>query len=247
MPVFPRLRAVLAVTGAAVLLAACDGEDDDLFPDDVGRGGQPADEATPADGDGTAVAQGRELAQLITRGFASTVRVTYERRTPQGDTQTMVLASDGQRTAWRLPTARMITRADGTRIVCRQDDQPPRCFRAGGRAPSAPAASIAPFLGVATALEQELEGLPGYAAADQREIAGRTARCATFNPAGLLAGPSTGEATLCVDADTGVLLSYGATAPEAGTATFEAVELGDPREEDFAVPAEPVPMEQMGS
>lgn len=242
----PRLGVLLAVAGAVVLLAACDDEDDP-FPDDASRAGRPTATAAPADSDGQGAAAGGDFAELVSRGFASTVRVTYQLRSPQGPIQTMVLSSDGQQTAWLMPAARMIARADGTRIVCRDRGQPVECFEAGGRAPSAPAAAVAPFLGLATALEEGLGELPGYAAADQREIAGRTAECARFNPAGLLAGPSTGEATLCVDADTGVLLSYGATNPEAGTTSFEAVELGQPRDADFAVPAEPVPRQQLDS
>jgi len=254
------VRSVLVLVVGVVLLAGCGGGDDDPTvqggPDDeqtaadepgsgdAGEAGSDdAGEAGDGD-DGSSPAQGRDFAELASQGFSSASRVTYEVATSGEATQTLVLSSDGQQTAWLMPEARMIMRGDDTQIFCDESAQQAQCFDVSGQAPAGAMAGAAPFLGLATSFQGGVESFPGFVSTGEREIAGRTAACGTFDASRIAAGDN-GEATLCVDAETGVMLSYEATGPQAGTSSLEAVEVGEPQDSDFEPPAEPMSMDDL--
>lgn len=237
-----RIALLLTLLGGALLLSACDGGGDATADDASPTEGEAATEMTPTD-DGDAVDSG-EFADLIHRGFGRAVRVTYEVTSPGEAPQTMVWSSDGQQTAWLMPEARVLIRDDGARVFCDERYEHPQCFHVNGEMPT-DAMTATAFFGVATAFQNGVDEMAGFSRAGRRDIAGRTATCASFNPAGLLAGSASGEATLCADVDTGVTLSYEAADPEAGAASLMAVELGEPQAGDFEPPIEPVPMDRM--
>lgn len=250
------IQILIALVVGAALLAGCGG-DDDTATDEAGA----TDEATPAeaedddnaddeaadtDDDTDESMQSGDFADLANRGFASEARVTYELQQDGEDPQTMVLSSDGEQTAWLMPDGRMITRADGTSIFCDESGQQAQCFEAGGEGQAGPMAGASPFFGMATAFQDGVENFPGFAHTGSEEIAGRSATCGTFEPTQFATGQDVGEATLCLDDDTGVMLRYEARDPEGAASSIEAVEVGEPEASDFEPPAEPVRFDQGG-
>lgn len=242
----------MLLTVGAVLLAGCGGDDP------VAEQPSQADEPTPAatgGGDDTAEAEdddgssdSRDFAELANQGFASKARITYEVQGSDESSQTLVLSSDGEQTAWLMPEGRMIVRADGTSIFCDESAQQARCFEMAGGSQGGPMAGASPFMGLATAFQGGVEAFPGFASTGEQEIAGRTARCGTFDASQFGAGQNAGggKATLCLDDETGVMLKYAAEELEGTAGSIEAVEVGEPRDSDFEAPAEPMRMDQGG-
>jgi hypothetical protein len=75
-------------------------------------------------------------------------------------------------------------------------------------------------------------------------IAGRDARCITFSassfsPLAALAGSLDGEATVCVDEETGFLLKLETNDGDSTKNVFLATEVGEASEEDVTPPVTP--------
>lgn len=234
------LRVVIVVFLGA-LLAACGG-DDSPAEEGSANGQDAADDRETEDSESV---QGDDFADLANQGFASAARVTYEMTAGDGQTQEMVLSSDGEQTAWLMPDARMIIRGDGTQIFCNEAGGQAQCFEMDGQTPSGGMSAATPFMGLATSFQEGVDNLPGFASVGEREIAGRTARCARFDPSRFATEQQAGEATLCVDSETGVMLSYETTSGQDTAASFTATDFGEPQASDFEAPAEPRQMDQM--
>lgn len=246
------LRLVGGFAAGALLLGACGGDDDT-----AGDGESPADATSPADddtaaadddGDTAASGEAAQFAELASEGFEANARVTYEMTGSTGDIETMTFSSDGERTALLMPEGRMIVTAEGGVIFCDESSSEARCFSMEGQsgAQGMMGAFATPFLGLATTFQEGVNDLPGYASSGEQEIAGRTATCATFDASQFVpAGEGGGEATFCVDAETGIALKYEASTAD-GTFGMEATEVGEPQAGDFEPPAEPQPMGQGG-
>ncbi len=245
------LQTLIALVIGAVLLTGCGG-DDDTTADETGATDTPTpvdveDDDTDEAADTDETLQSSDFAELANQGFASEARVTYELNQDGEETQTMVLSSDGEQTAWLMPDARMIARADGTSIFCDESGQQAQCFETGGEGQAGPMAGASPFFGLATAFQEGVESFPGFSNTGSEEIAGRSATCGTFEPTQFAAGgEDVGEATLCLDDETGVMLRYEARDPEGTVSSIEAVEVGEPEASDFEPPAEPVRFNQGG-
>lgn len=240
----------VAVIAALTLAAAACGDGDTTAgtptsPTATGDGSPaPSPTGTAAEPTGDAT-QG--FATLAERGFEARARVSY-RVTSAGTEETLTFSSDGQRTAILYPGGRVIVTAEGATIACITEG-PAQCFefpQAAGGAQNLAGAFAGPFVGLATAFESDAAVVPGFSLTGERDIAGRTATCATFDPSRLAVGTTGGEATLCVDADTGLILLYEVTA-EDGSWRMEALEVGEPSDEDFEPPAPPQPAPGGGS
>lgn len=236
------MRRYAAAALGAVILAACGGAADTTAEAPTGASPAPAQTA-PADGTPATTPEAdpaETFAQLAGQGFQASVRVTYEATDEVGRTQSLTFSSDGERSAILFPEGRLIDLGDRL-IMCQGEEH---CFELPGQGAgqaSAMAGIAAPFLGLAAVLEQG--AIPGLRFSGERQVAGRSATCATFDPTALPGGdPDAGEATLCVDAQTGVAVLYEVTGPQV-TWRMEAVEIGEPRPEDFEPP---VPPQQMG-
>lgn len=245
-------QVLIALAVGAVLLAGCGGDDtaDETgatdTPTPVDADDDSADDAEATDDDTDEALQSSDFADLANRGFASEARVTYELQQDGEDPQTMVLSSDGEQTAWLMPDGRMITRPDGTSIFCDESGQQAQCFEMGGEGQAGPMAGASPFFGMATAFQDGVESFPGFSNTGSEEIAGRSATCGTFEPTQFATGQDVGEATLCLDDDTGVMLRYEARDPEGTANSIEATEVGEPEASDFEPPAEPRRLNQGG-
>lgn len=233
---------ILLVLGA--LLAACGGDGDGDGPTD-GGGGNGQDAAEDGETQDSEPVQSGDFADLASEGFASAARVTYEMSAGDGQTQELVLSSDGERTAWLMPDGRMVIRADGTQIFCTESGGQAQCFEMGGQTPSGGMSAATPFMGLARSFQEGVDNFPGFTSVGEREIAGRTARCGRFDPSRFATEQQAGEATLCLDTETGVMLSYEATGAQGAAASFTATDFGEPQASDFEVPAEPMQMDQM--
>lgn len=220
-------------------------------PAGAGQPTLPGEDAGEGDGDaggGPGAARSGDFAELASQGFAATARVTYEMTRPEAiaaddQVQELVLSSDGERTAWMARDSRMIMRGGGTRVLCGAAGQQSRCVRTTSPDPhELTSMPTPPFMGLATSLQEGLRTLPGLSDIDEREVSGRTARCATFEGGRLGWGQPAGAATLCVDAETGVMLSYDAL---DGPVSLTGTDFGQPRDSDFEPPAEPRPLDDM--
>lgn len=238
-----RLLALLAVV--TLVAAACG--------DDGGDGGlveQGGDDDTAQQDDGGDGSGGGGFAALVEESEDARFRATYE-STSEGETsQAFTISQDPPRRAMIFEGGRLID--DGEQVVmCDGSGGQGQCFvmpSTGGASGTdvLGAAFAAPFLAYNTLLE---EGVPGVETTEgEAEIAGRAATCATIDASGLASGGgaetgATSSVEVCVDAETGILLRWGA--PGTGD-VFEAVEVGEPQESDFETPSEPQELPGVG-
>lgn len=181
------------------------------------------------------------FAQLARQGFQAQARVTYQvTGTGTGTGQTLTFSSDGESSAILYDTGRVIATADTT-IVCSEGGGAQQCIEFSGTGAgnqSLVGAFAAPLVGLTAAFEEGAQAVGGFTVTGERQIAGRTATCATFDPSALPTGDYVGEATLCVADDAGIVLLFEVTSPD-GTLRMEAVEVGEPQASDFEPPAPP--------
>ena len=230
------MSAVLALglTGAA----ACGGNDDDA-------GGDGDTTTTTADGPSatTTPSTGDEaLDELIAQAREATYKVVYG---AVGDEQ-IVVAQDPPRIAYVSGDGGLYQTADGRAVSCSGIREPAMaaCVLLPSSAGTLVEQAATTFFGPAyagfLAAAGEDRGLFGTIETSDDEIAGRDARCATFDPGASPLIPATGSFTACVDTETGVVLRVASSDANGDVVlTFEAVEFGTPSDADLDPPAEP--------
>lgn len=216
---FARIAAGLVL---AVVAVACNGN------------GDPGADDGP-DRDAVAI-DASEFAQVGAQALDTRVKVTYEVTAGgEGETQIqrMTLSQDPPRRSIRYEvggeTSLLIEPGDGAVIVCGGGSGQP-CVRFADETgfAGAGAAFMTPLFQSMEAY-RELEELPGYVSRGRTTIAGRSALCASWNPP--FAQGTTYEQ--CLDAETGIGLSWRYEVPGEGLLGFEAVEFGEPSDADF--------------
>ncbi len=215
-------RTAAAVT-LGLLVAACNGN------------GDPGADTEP-DRDAVAI-EASEFAEVGSRALDTQVKVDYEVTAggEGGDAQIerMTLAQDPPRRSVRFEvageTSLLIEPGDDSVIVCGGGSGQP-CVRFADETgfAGAGAAFMTPLFQSMEAY-RELDDLPGYVSRGRTTIAGRSAMCASWNPP--FADGSTYEQ--CLDAETGIGLSWRFEMPGEGLLGFEAVEFGEPSDADF--------------
>lgn len=241
-----RMRRPLALlVVGALALAACGGDDDGDATsepteadttDDTEADGD-SDDGDSADGDSGGPT---DFEALIEQGREANFKVTYESRT-DGDVDSVLTfyQLDGQVRLDTDETSAIIETADGAVTCDGIDTDSPTCTQVPVLGEFLDTALLG-FFGAWSVLWNEgLADMSGLVDVEEgtEEIAGRDARCATIDVSDF-ATDEAGEATSCVDAETGVLLRYAATSSDGGTSEIVATEFGEPSESDFEPPAD---------
>lgn len=192
------------------------------------------------DGDDVTTEAAGDFSALVEEASEARIRVTYT----NDDGDEITFSQDPPKQAILTAEARVITTADVTIVCTGEETDAPQCFEiegtgeeSGGLVSGLLGGFAAPFFAFTSLADERLADVE----TSEREIAGRTAICAEVQATGVLPGVDLeGEATYCIDADTGALLLSEATTADGETQRFEATDVGDPRPEDFEPPVEPV-------
>lgn len=242
----PRLIAIVAV--GALLLAACGGGDApeaDESPADVQSPAVETETDTPPADEAEDEAEDEAAGEAAFTGPQQPARVTYafeEGDMPEGMSE-FVLSFDPPRSALIYEQGRFIDTGEGEAIVCTTESGEAQCFvMPRGQQSQFVTGFFGSFFGIIEGFGEAVD-TPGFNRTGTREVAGRQATCATFDPAAMSA--QTGvevedvqDAEVCVDQETGIGLWYSVT--QGGeSSTVVAVEFGDPQPDDFTPPAEP--------
>jgi hypothetical protein len=223
------LTVALAVAG----LAACGGDDDDAGSAGTTAGSGPGDTGSTGD---------QRLDELLQQAREATYKVTYE----SIDGVQTIVAQDLPRVAYVSGDSGLYQTADGRAVSCSGISDPAMaaCVLLPSTSGTLVEQAATTFFGAAYAgfLAAADQGgdLFGTIETSDEEIAGRDAQCATFDPGASPLIPATGSFTACVDLETGVVLRVSGT-DQSGevVTTFQAVDFGEPTDDDLDPPAEP--------
>lgn len=230
----PILLAVALLVGAS----ACGGDGDDdastdaASPTTSGAGDETTD---PTTGD-------ERIDDLIERARESTFRIVYE----TGDGDRIVLAQDPPRYAFLQGDSGTYQTADGEAVTCSGIDDPEsaECTILPVAGDFLTQGFTTVFGGAFAAIviaAAEDDALFGTVELTDEQLLGRDAKCARFDPGSAPFIPATGTWQVCVDEETGAVLRSSGTDPDGNrTDVIEAVEFGDPDDDELDPPAEPV-------
>jgi hypothetical protein len=220
---------VLVILGA-LLLAACGGSDDDndaLAGKNTGNASAGNDNGNDNGDDGDS-----EYQELLAKAKNANLKVTYEFSTSEGtEGQVVTVSSNGEgKLAYFADDGDTHLITDGEEFTsCSDVKSEPECNTVSGGLAATGIAAYTTLLGLpATALSN----YTGSFANDSTEtIAGREARCVSFNYLG-------GEWKSCSDKETGIGLLWEASSGGQGGG-FKATEVTEPSDSDFEPDATP--------
>ncbi|HEX5616196.1 MAG TPA: hypothetical protein VFZ83_13675 [Acidimicrobiia bacterium] len=239
-----RRSRILALALAVVLFGAaagCGGGDDsDDASVTTADGG--SDDTTDDTDDTTDDTTGDErIDDLIEKSREATFRVVYE--TASGE---MIIAQDPPRYALIQGDSGTYQIENGDAVSCSGIDDPDTAecttLPIGGDFLTQTISGMfgGAFAAILIAAGED-DDVFGTIDLEDDEIAGRDAKCATFDPGSASFVPDTGTWEVCVDEETGATLrSRGTDADGNETDVIEAIEFGEPTDEDLDPPAEPV-------
>jgi len=208
------IRSLVTVL-ALLILGACSSSNP--------AGQSDGDEPTPPP---TTGAEAAAFLESLREGFSDApFEITYRiSSTGQAEDAEITWAQDPPRSSYRFTAGGsgtlIIDPGDGSGSISCSGDQCVR-FPDEGQIPAA--AFLAPLFAFRDAIA-EADDLPGFASTGDATIAGRSAQCASWT--------FTGTAQACVDAELGLLLRWSASFQGQET-SFEAIEFGEPSDDDF--------------
>jgi hypothetical protein len=221
---------VLGLVLIAGLVAGCGGDDDDGGD----AGGTTTPSATQPDGGGD-----NEFSQIVAQAQSANIRIVYER---DGE-DSITIAQNGEgKSAFTQGDNTIYTDTEANSTVsCDGTGEDAECTEIplGGAA----ASILTAFTGIFTGLVDLPESVfDGEVSSDT--IAGRDAKCITFGagdftPLAALAGSIDGEATICVDEETGFLLKLQTDDGSSTKELFIATEVGEATDDDVTPPVTP--------
>jgi hypothetical protein len=223
---------VLGLVLIAGFVSGCGGDDDDSG--DAGSTTPPTETTRPDDGGGS-----NEFSDIVAKASEANIRIVYER----DDEDSITIAQDGEgRSAFTDGDTTIYTDTDDNSTVsCDGTGTDAECTEipVGGIGASILTGFTGLFTGLVN-LDSSVFG--GDVSSDT--IAGRDARCITFSassfsPLAALAGSLDGEATVCVDEETGFLLKLETNDGDSTKNVFLATEVGEASEEDVTPPVTP--------
>ncbi|MFZ4514713.1 MAG: hypothetical protein ACOYN3_00125 [Acidimicrobiia bacterium] len=181
-------------------------------------------------GGGSSSKNDNAYAKLVEKGNNAKVKITY--RYSDGSTSTII--QDPPKRAFLLAGDTAIYEEDSKTWVV--------CSNVGNADVSCSKVDSSPFFkgyaGVGDGWLTEIlktKDLPGVTLIGEKQIAGRTATCATYS----LPDLGSGKVESCVDKDTGVVLLWKATDDGKTNFALEATEVSTPKASDFTPPATP--------
>jgi hypothetical protein len=226
------MATVLGLVLIAGFVSGCGGDDDNSSgSSDTTPTTQPDDSGN---GDGS-----NEFSEIVAKASKANIRIVYER---DGE-DSITIAQDGEgRSAFTDGDTTIYTDTEeNSTVSCDGTGADAECTEIplGGVAASILTGFTQVFTGLVN-LDSSVFG--GDVSSDT--IAGRDARCITFSassfsPLAALAGSLDGEATICVDEETGFLLKLETDDGSSAKNVFLATEVGEATDEDLTPPVTP--------
>lgn len=228
------MRKVTATVLGLVLLAgfvsSCGSDDKTSDSDDSND----ATTTQPDSGGGS-----NDFSELVAKASKANIRIVYER---DGE-DSITIAQNGEgKSAFTQGDSTIYTDTEAdTTVSCDGTGADAECTQIPGGGVGA--SILTGFTNVFTGLVNLPESVFGGDVSDDT-IAGRDARCITFSassfsPLAALAGSFDGEATICVDEETGFLLKLATDDGSSTKELFIATEVGEASEDDVTPPVEP--------
>lgn len=211
-----------------------------------GDGGDVGGDGPAGEDDDAAVVS---FADVFSRGGEGRLAVTYEGTDETGESFEMTLANQPPASvvlfAFDGVDGRLISPGDGTFVSCTEVAGTWQCLQfgmPGSENSEEMFGAPVPFL-----LDQDgiNAAVPGWSGESSTEILGRSAVCASTSVAFGSAGSQDGRSEVCVDAETGMVLSWDAEFGDGASSTVQATAIGEPDPTWFEPPAEPMSMEDM--
>ena len=215
----------------AALVSGCSSDDNN--GGDAG-GTTPPTSTQPDSGGGS-----NDFSDIVAQASKANIRIVYER---DGE-DSITIAQDGEgKAAFTQGDTTIYTDSDDNSTVqCQGTGEDAECkeIPLGGIA----ASFLTGFTSVFTGLVNLPESVFGGDVSSDT-IAGRDARCITFSasdftPLRALAGSLDGEATVCVDEETGFLLKLETSDGSSTKDVFLATEVGEASDSDLTPPVTP--------
>jgi hypothetical protein len=220
---------VLAVVGA-VALAACGG----------GKSSPSVGAGATSPGGGSK--GGNDFASLVAKTNAATYKVTYK----SGSDTPFTISQQGKRFSYVSGDSATYVTADGAAISCSGTGASATCTSLPGSGDAIKQGLNSAFgaLGAlfATNAGKGIPGLSSITKTSSQTIAGRKATCATIDASSLgILGAALGKGSysVCVDAQTGVMLSSKSDDGSGHVSQVSATAFGDPTDADLTPPATP--------
>ncbi len=229
-----RSKYLLLALVATLVIGACGADEDPTIGGDPEATTTTAPDAAPPDGGD----EDEDLSALLAQAAEVRVRITY-RATSGGEAgEEFTLSQDPPRFALLTDDGKFIV--DGDDVVACSDGE---CMRfPPGMGEQMATGMLGAFTGPVLGLQEAARtGAPWGAATERRQVAGRSALCLRVEPGRIPGVTEQGTATLCADADLGVMLLWELD-HEGEVERLEAVEIGDPRDDDFEPDSEPQSM-----
>ena len=213
----------------AGLVSGCGSSDKSSGSSDTGN--------TTTQPDGSGDGGSNEFSDLVAKASTANIRIVYER---DGES-TVTIAQDGEgKSAFTDGNTTLYTDGDST-VSCDGTGSDATCTKipVGG----AGAGILTAFTSVFSGLTKLSSSVFGGDVSSET-IAGRDAKCITFSasnfsPLAALAGSLDGEATVCVDQETGFLLKLETKDGSTTKDVFIATEVGEATDEDLTPPVTP--------
>jgi hypothetical protein len=226
------MATVLGLVLVVGLIGGCGSDDDDGGD----AGGTTAPTTTEGDGGGS-----NDFSEIVAKAKSANIRIVYQR---DGE-DSITIAQNGEgKSAYTSGDSTIFTDGDTT-VSCEGTGDDAECKEIpfGGAA----ASFLTTFTGLFTGLVNLPESVFGGEVSSDT-IAGRDASCITFgagdfSPLAALAGALDdaidGEATICVDDETGFLLKLETDDGSSQKELFLATEVGEASESDVTPPVTP--------
>jgi hypothetical protein len=183
-----------------------------------------------------------DFGTLLSKNKAAKYKVTYA----TGSESPFTIAQDPPRFSYSSGDSSTYVTASGSAISCSGKGSDATCTELPGSGSAIQQAVTAGFGAIgALFVENAGKGIPGLsdiATTSGKTIAGRDAECATLDKSSLgVFGAALGSSSysVCVDKDTGVLLSSKADDGKGNVSEITATSFGEPSDTDLTPPATP--------
>jgi len=241
-----RLFVLFAALALFVPVAACGGDDDDTSADETEEESTTDDEVDDEEEaddeeEEESAGGGDDFADALERAADATIKVTYEITDGGEDADEFTIAQDPPRFALTSQDTLLID--DGERLITCETSEDGQCVElpregSGGMAQSILSGFAAPFVAFQAAATA---GIAAYEVTGEDEIAGRDAVCATIEASELPGSSQSGSLRSCIDKETGILLLFEGEDESGGETTrIEAVDVGEPTDDDFEPTSDPI-------
>lgn len=230
-----RMKRIAVVLVAVLALAACGSSKSS----GAGNGGNPT-----IPGSKTTSGGGSDsgFASLVGKAKDAKYKVTYQNSSDNGS---FTIAQDPPKFSLVEGDSATYVTSDGSSVSCSGTGSSATCTELPGTGTAIQQGMASAFGAVGslfvTLASENLNGLVNISTTS-KSIAGRDAECATVdkNTLGVL-GAAIGNASyqVCIDKDTGVMLSSKSTDQTGKTDEITATDFGSPSDSDFTPPATP--------